>query len=196
MDGPLTIDEVFDAYFDCRKHKRNTVNQLRFEADLEGNLVSLYRDLYEGRYRIGRCIAFVVTHPKIREICAADFRDAGSFYSTLGHEQVHATRHEKCLNRDFGQKRFGDHAYAMEELTAEIGAAFLCADLELEPQIRDDHAPYVASWLKALKDDKRAIFTAASHAQRAVDFLHGLQPATAEPATITDPAPAQAEQAA
>jgi antirestriction protein ArdC len=106
------------------------------------------------------------------------FHDAAAYYGTLGHECVHATRHNARLGRDFGQKRFGDHAYAMEELTAEIGAAFLCADLEIEPQIRDDHAPYIASWLKVLKDDKRAIFTAASHAQRAVDFLHGFQPST------------------
>ncbi|MFP4465298.1 MAG: reverse transcriptase domain-containing protein [Alphaproteobacteria bacterium] len=75
MDGPLTIDEVFDAYFDCRKHKRNTVNQLRFEADLETNLVALYRELADDSYRIGRSVAFVVTYPKIREIWAADFRD-------------------------------------------------------------------------------------------------------------------------
>lgn len=71
----LTLEAVFDAYFDCRKHKRNSINQLRFEADLEANLVALYRDLSDGRYRIGRSIAFVVTHPKIREIWAADFRD-------------------------------------------------------------------------------------------------------------------------
>jgi antirestriction protein ArdC len=102
------------------------------------------------------------------------FRDAASFYSTRGHEQVHWTRHEKRLNRDFGQKRFGDQSYAFEELVAEIGAAFLCADLELVPQIRDDHAPYLAGWLKVLRDDRKAIFTAASHAQRAVDFLHSL----------------------
>jgi antirestriction protein ArdC len=120
------------------------------------------------------------------------FRDATAFYATLGHEQVHWTRHKSRLDRDFGQKRFGDQAYAMEELVAELGAAFLCADLELTPQIRDDHAPYIAGWLKALKEDKRAIFSAASHAQKAVDFLtclaeanlsrrqDGLQPATAE----------------
>ena len=63
----------------------------------------------------------------------------------------------------------------MEELVAELGAAFLCADLDLTPEVRDDHAAYIASWIKVLKNDKRAIFTAASHAQRAVDFLHGLQ---------------------
>jgi len=64
----------------------------------------------------------------------------------------------------------------MEELCAEIGAAFLCADLGITPETRDDHAAYIQSWLKVLKDDKRAIFTAASHAQKAADFLHGLQP--------------------
>lgn len=110
------------------------------------------------------------------------FRDAGAYYATLAHELTHWTRHKSRLDRDFGQKRFGDNAYAMEELVAELGAAFLCADLELVPQIRDDHAPYIAGWLKALKDDKRAIFTAASHAQKAADFLHGLQPeAEAQP---------------
>lgn len=74
-DGPLTIEEVFDAYFDCRKHKRNTLNQLKFEANLERNLVALYHDLASGNYQIGRSIAFVVLHPKIREIWAAGFRD-------------------------------------------------------------------------------------------------------------------------
>ncbi len=66
----------------------------------------------------------------------------------------------------------------MEELVAEIGAAFLCADLGITPETRDDHAAYIASWLKVLKDDKRAIFTAASRAQKAADYLHGLQPQT------------------
>ena len=61
----------------------------------------------------------------------------------------------------------------MEELVAELGSAFLCADLDLTPEPRPDHAAYIASWLKALKNDKRAIFTAASYAQRAADFLSG-----------------------
>jgi hypothetical protein len=65
--------------------------------------------------------------------------------------------------------------YAMEELVAEIGAAFLCADLGITSETRPDHAAYIASCLKVLKDDKRAIFTAASHAQKAADYLHGLQ---------------------
>ena len=59
----------------------------------------------------------------------------------------------------------------MEELVAELGSAFLCADLDLTPEIREDHAAYIASWLEVLKNDKRAIFSAAAHAQRAADFL-------------------------
>ena len=104
------------------------------------------------------------------------FRDEGYYYVTLGHEMIHATRHPKRLNRDFGQKRFGDQAYAMEELMAKIGAAFLCADLGITPETREDHAAYIASWLKVLKQDKRAIFTAASHAERATEHLHSSQP--------------------
>jgi antirestriction protein ArdC len=88
---------------------------------------------------------------------------------------VHWTRHPTRLAREFAQKRWGDEGYAMEELVAELGAAFLCADLDLTPETRDDHAAYIATWITVLKNDKRAIFTAASHAQRAVDFLHGLQ---------------------
>jgi antirestriction protein ArdC len=64
----------------------------------------------------------------------------------------------------------------MEGLVAEIAAALLCADLGITPETLDDHAAYIASWLQVLKNDKRAIFTAASHAQKAVDYLHGLQP--------------------
>lgn len=105
------------------------------------------------------------------------FRDAQSYYATLAHETTHWTRHESRLNREFGRKRWGDEGYAMEELVAELGAAFLSSDLDLTPEVRDDHASYIASWIKVLKDDKRAIFTAASHAQRAADFLHALQPA-------------------
>jgi antirestriction protein ArdC len=72
--------------------------------------------------------------------------------------------------------RHGDEGYAREELVAELGSAFLCADLSITPEVRPDHAAYIASWLTVLKGDKRFIFTAAGHAQRAADYLHGLQP--------------------
>jgi antirestriction protein ArdC len=104
------------------------------------------------------------------------FRDAESYYATLAHEMTHWTRHPSRLDRDFGRKRFGDAGYAMEELVAEIGAAFLCADLGITPETREDHAAYIATWLKVLREDKRAIFTAAGHAQRAADHLHAYQP--------------------
>ena len=107
------------------------------------------------------------------------FKDAESYYSTLAHEITHWTKHTARLDRDFGRRKFGDEGYAREELVAEIGAAFLCCDLGITPEPREDHAAYLDHWLKVLKDDQRAIFQAAAHAQRAVDFLHSLQPGTA-----------------
>ena len=109
------------------------------------------------------------------------FKDAESYYATLGHECIHWTRHPSRLDRDFGRKRWGDAGYAQEELVAEIGAAFLAADLGLYLEPREDHAAYIASWLETLKRDKKAIFIAASHAQKALDFLHARQPARSGP---------------
>jgi len=103
------------------------------------------------------------------------FRDAESFYATLAHESAHWTKHPSRLAREFGRRQWGDEGYAREELVAELSSAFLCADLGITPQVREDHASYIAEWLTVLKNDKRAIFSAASHAQKAVDFLHGLQ---------------------
>jgi antirestriction protein ArdC len=123
----------------------------------------------------GSQACYVLRTDNVHLPCIDFFRDAESYYATRAHETMHWTRHPSRLDRDFGRKRFGDEGYAMEELVAELGSAFLSADLELTPEVRDDHAAYIASWIKVLKNDKRAIFTAASHAQRAADFLHGLQ---------------------
>lgn len=103
------------------------------------------------------------------------FRSPEAYYATLAHELTHWTKHKSRLDREFGRKRWGDEGYAREELVAELGAAFLCADLGLTPEPGTDHAAYIQSWLKVLKEDKRAIFSAAAHAQKAADFLHGLQ---------------------
>lgn len=103
------------------------------------------------------------------------FRDAESHAATLAHELTHWTKHPSRLNREFGRKKFGDEGYALEELVAELGSAFLCADLHITPEVREDHASYIASWLKVLKSDKRAVFSAASRASKAVDFLHSRQ---------------------
>ena len=110
------------------------------------------------------------------------FADPEAYYATLAHECTHWTRHPTRLDRDFGRKRWGDDGYAREELVAELGAACLCADLGLELTPRADHASYIASWLEVLKDDRRFIFTAAAHAQRAADFLHQRQPQASQAA--------------
>lgn len=104
------------------------------------------------------------------------FRDAESHAATLAHELTHWTRHPSRLDRDLGRKKWGDEGYAMEELVAELGSAFLCADLAVTPEVRGDHADYIGGWLKVLKEDKRAIFSAASYASKAVEYLHGPQP--------------------
>jgi len=102
------------------------------------------------------------------------FRDAVAYYATLAHETTHATGHPSRCARDL-RGRFGEETYAAEELVAELGAAFLCADLALTSEPRPDHAAYVASWLKVLRGDKRAIFTAAAKAQAAADWMHARQ---------------------
>jgi antirestriction protein ArdC len=104
------------------------------------------------------------------------FKDAESYYATLAHELTHWTSHASRLDRSFGSRGFASDGYAREELVAEIGAAFLCCDLGITPDTREDHAAYLQHWLTVLKSDKRAIFHAAAHAQKAADYLHGLQP--------------------
>ncbi len=93
-----------------------------------------------------------------------------SFYSTLLHELVHWTGHPTRLNRDLSGG-FGSEAYAMEELVAELGAAFLSAEFLVPNAPRPDHAAYVASWLRVLKSDTRAIFVASRLAGTAVTDL-------------------------
>lgn len=97
------------------------------------------------------------------------------YYAVLGHECIHWSGGEKRLAREFG-KRFDDAAYAAEELVAEIGSAFLCAELGITQDTRPDHAQYLANWLQLLKSDNRAIFTAAAKASEAVAYLKKLQP--------------------
>jgi antirestriction protein ArdC len=118
---------------------------------------------------------YAVHHDYVQMPPFETFKDAESYYATLSHETTHWTKHPSRLDREFGRKRWGDEGYAAEELVAELGSAFLSADLGLTPEPREDHAAYIASWLKVLKNDKRAIFTAAAHAERAAAFLNGLQ---------------------
>ena len=96
-----------------------------------------------------------------------------AWYATLLHELTHWTGASHRLDRTFGE-RFRDDAYAMEELVAELGAAFLCGDLGISAEPRTDHAAYIDSWLRILKGDRKAIFTAASAANMAAGYLASL----------------------
>ena len=105
------------------------------------------------------------------------FESAHAFFGTLGHEHVHATGAKHRLDRRFGAP--GTREYAREELVAELGSAFLCADLGIASTPRTDHASYIGSWLELLEDEPRAVFDAATQAQQAVEFLHALHDANA-----------------
>ena len=99
---------------------------------------------------------------------------AEGYYGTLLHELVHWSGAQSRLSRDMAS-RFGSESYAMEELVAELGSAFLCADLGISSEPRADHACYVKNWLAVLRGDKRAIFTAAAKASQAADFLKAFE---------------------
>lgn len=98
-----------------------------------------------------------------------------AYYHTLLHELLHMSGSEKRLNRNFGE-RFKSEARAFEEILVEIGAAYLSTDLGITPVARDDHAHYISTWLTILRSDKKAIFTAAAAASKAVAYLDSLQP--------------------
>ncbi|UWQ19784.1 ArdC family protein [Jannaschia sp. M317] len=98
--------------------------------------------------------------------------DSGErYYATLGHEHVHRTKAPDRLDRSFGASTFGNEAYAKEELVAELGAALLGQRLGFTADHLEDHAAYLGSWLKVLRADKRFLFRAGAHAQRAVDWM-------------------------
>jgi antirestriction protein ArdC len=125
-------------------------------------------------FRIGGDQAFYVPSGDYIQVPPQPaFRDQINYYRTCFHELSHWTGHPSRLNRDFSG-RFGTHAYAREELCAEMGSAFVCASLGISPTVR--HADYLAGWLDVLREDNRAIFRAASQASKAADYILGLKP--------------------
>ena len=100
------------------------------------------------------------------------FDTADNFYSVLFHELTHATGHTSRLNRLTEQAAFGSSTYAKEELVAELGAAFLGANVGLVNTL-EQSASYIQGWLKALKDDRRLVLSAAGKAQAAADLILG-----------------------
>lgn len=139
----------------------------------ERELVPVAEDLIKATgadFRIGGDRAFYVLADDVVQVPPQPtFRDQINYYRTCLHELGHWTRHPSRLDRDFGRKTWGDSGYAREELTAEMCAAFVCAELGIKPTVR--HADYLGSWLDVLREDNRAIFQAASHASKAADYL-------------------------
>jgi len=141
-------------------------------AELETFFAHTKADIYTGLEA-----TYSPTTDRIQMPPFDSFETVTGYYATLSHELTHWTKHPKRLDRDFGRKRFGDNAYAKEELVAEIGACFLAAQLGFEPMPQEEHAAYIQHWLKELNEDKRFIFSVVSHAQKAVEYVHSLQPA-------------------
>jgi len=110
-----------------------------------------------------------------------DFTHEAAYYATLLHEMAHWSGNASRLNRDLSG-RFGKEAYAAEELIAELSAAFLCAEYQIDGDLR--HAGYIASWLRILKNDNKAVFKAAALAQKSADFIKALS--TSEAAAVAE----------
>jgi antirestriction protein ArdC len=162
------IDGLSDAFYQVPEPV--LTNPQQRNPELETFFAQTKADIYTGHQA-----NYVQSLDRIQMPPFESFENVTSFYAVLAHEVTHWTKHPKRLNRDFGRKHYGDEGYAKEELVAELGACFLAADLGFEPMPEVKHAAYIQSWLQVLKDDKRFIFSAASHAQKAVDYIHNLQ---------------------
>ena len=114
---------------------------------------------------------YVPSHDFISMPAFEAFKGADHFYNVVFHELTHWTGHKSRLDRDL-KNRFGSRDYAAEELIAELGAAFLCAEFGFDGDVRN--AGYIATWIELLRADKRAFFTACSKASKAADYLRGL----------------------
>ena len=106
--------------------------------------------------------------------CIGQYQEAAEYYSTTMHEIVHSTGHPARLNRIANTASFGSDEYSKEELVAELGSAFLVNHCGLEtPSSFTNSAAYIQGWLKALKNDKRLLISAAGAAEKAVSLILG-----------------------
>lgn len=163
------IEGLSETFY--QQPERVEANPLSRNAELELFFAQTKADIYTGVQA-----NYSMTTDRVQMPPFESFESAESYYAVLAHEITHWTRHPSRLNRDLGRKTYGDAGYAKEELVAELGACFLAADLGFEPMPESKHAAYIQSWLEALQNDKRFIFQAASHAQKAVEYIHALQP--------------------
>lgn len=163
------IEGLPEKYYELAKEPEITPEQRI--GEIEQFFLNTGADIQEG----GNRAYYAIGNDHIQMPPFVAFEDAEGYYSTLAHETTHWTRHPSRLDRDLGRKKWGDEGYAMEELVAELGSAYIGADIGLVPDVREENAAYIANWLEVLKNDKRAIFTAAAHAQRAAELLHSYQ---------------------
>ncbi len=158
IEAPATIPRpVFEILADAERLLQNTPAPIR-----------------EG----GPSAYYIPSADEIHMPARGTFVSPEAFYSVACHEMTHASGHRSRLDRNLSG-RFGGESYAMEELIAELGAAFLCAEIGILPATREDHAHYLASWIAVLRGDKKAIFTAAAAASRAAAFIKGRTEAAA-----------------
>ena len=132
--------------------------------------------------------AYVPVSDKIRMPKFESFVKPEFYYATLFHEAIHSVGHRKRLNRHelFPDHKFGSQDYSKEELIAELGASYLCAITGIESETLDNHAAYIQNWLRNIKSDNKFFLTAATHAQRASDYILGEQSYSDEIVTITE----------
>lgn len=159
------IEGLPEKYTAVPKPKNTITNPDERSQELDMFFDGIGADIRNGEYPAYSPLGDYVKMPAFEK-----FERSTAYYSTLAHELVHWTGNSKRLDRK-GGKSFGDTDYAKEELCAELGAAFIGAHLGFFVEEREDHASYLQSWLTKLKQDKRYFMTAASAAQKAVDFL-------------------------
>ena len=169
-NGPRFLARVYSLFNSDQVDGAPSPAARRAQADERVVTAEAFFGATNANVRHGGDVAcYVGATDEIRMPLFEQFRDAQSYYSTLGHETVHWTGAKHRLNRDLSG-RFGTDAYAFEELIAELGSAFIAAHLRLAAEPRADHAAYISSWLRVLRRDPRALLTAAAKAQEAVDY--------------------------
>lgn len=160
--------------------KPTTVEVLPAEPHKKDDFVVGFINRTQADIRIGGDRAcYVPSHDFVAMPPEPAFKSREHFLATELHELSHWSGHKNRLDRDL-KNRFGTKQYAAEELVAELSAAFLCAHLGIKGELR--HAEYIANWLELLKEDNRAIFTAASKASQAADYLRSFSEAEHEEA--------------
>lgn len=179
--------DALPAYFYAPQEPEVPVEPSTHQAAIDAFFDAIPADVRHG----GNQAYFTPTFDHIQMPSRSSFRSIDLYASTRCHETVHWSGHPDRLARKFG-KRFGDKAYAFEELVAEIGAGLCCADLGLPNLLHDSHASYVGHWLGILRGDKTAIIHAAAKAEQAFAYLKSFSGAESDAAPADPAVPALA----